>query len=92
MNYTKNYQLNQWEPSDRVLREDFNKDNMKIDAALHTMQGALPELVLGTYTGDGSAVRTVDLALPPRPFMSQPWTALPFAIAAAAANSPADLH
>ena len=66
MNYTKNYQLNQWEPADRVLRTDFNEDNRKIDAALHTMQGALPELVLGTYTGDGSAVRTVDLGFTPQ--------------------------
>ena len=34
MNYTQNYQLNQWEASDRVLREDFNRDNQKIDAVL----------------------------------------------------------
>ena len=34
MNYTKNYQLSQWEPADRVLRTDFNEDNRKIDAAL----------------------------------------------------------
>ena len=34
MNYTENYQLNQWAKSDRVLMEDFNSDNQKIDAAL----------------------------------------------------------
>ena len=34
MNYTQNYQLNQWEATDRVLRTDFNNDNAKIDAAL----------------------------------------------------------
>ena len=33
-NYTTNYQLNQWEPTDQVLRTDFNVDNAKIDAAL----------------------------------------------------------
>jgi len=33
-NYTPNYSLNQWEPDDRVLRTDFNADNLKIDAAL----------------------------------------------------------
>ena len=33
-NYTSNYQLNQWEKSDKVLMEDFNADNAKIDAAL----------------------------------------------------------
>jgi len=33
-NYTSNYQLNQWEADDRVLRTDFNADNTKIDAEL----------------------------------------------------------
>ena len=34
MNKTANYQLNQWAKSDRVLMEDFNADNAKLDAAL----------------------------------------------------------
>lgn len=34
MNHTSNYQLNQWEPTDQVLRADFNADNAKIDEAL----------------------------------------------------------
>ena len=33
-NQTPNYALNQWERDDRVLMEDFNADNAKIDAAL----------------------------------------------------------
>ena len=33
-NHTPNYQLNQWEPEDKVVRTDFNADNAKIDAAL----------------------------------------------------------
>ena len=33
-NHTTNYQLNQWEPTDPVLRTDFNADNAKLDAAL----------------------------------------------------------
>lgn len=33
-NYTPNYQLSQWEAADPVLREDFNADNLKIDAEL----------------------------------------------------------
>jgi len=33
-NFTPNYQLNQWNADDRVLRTDFNADNAKIDAAL----------------------------------------------------------
>ena len=34
MNKTSNYQLCQWDGSDRILRTDFNEDNAKIDAAL----------------------------------------------------------
>ena len=33
-NQTSNYQLNQWERSDKIQMEDFNADNAKIDAAL----------------------------------------------------------
>ena len=33
-NHTTNYNLNQWEATDKVLRTDFNEDNAKIDAAL----------------------------------------------------------
>ena len=34
-NKTTHYQLNQWEPEDKVLRTEFNQDNQKIDQALH---------------------------------------------------------
>ena len=34
MTKTEHYQLNQWAPTDRVLREDFNEDNRKIEEAL----------------------------------------------------------
>ena len=30
---TANYQLNQWVKSDRILMEEFNADNLKIDDA-----------------------------------------------------------
>ena len=33
-NYTTNYNLCQWEPTDQVQRTDFNADNAKLDAAL----------------------------------------------------------
>ena len=36
-NQTPNYQLSQWERSDKILMEDFNADNAKIDAALGTL-------------------------------------------------------
>ena len=34
MKQTQNYQLNQWELTDRIQMEDFNSDNEKTDAAL----------------------------------------------------------
>ena len=40
-NHTPNYQLSQWERTDRVLMEDFNADNAKIDAALAAQAGTL---------------------------------------------------
>lgn len=46
MRKTENYLLNQWDDSDRVLREDFNADNAAVDAALYALaqQGALTQL------------------------------------------------
>ena len=49
-NKTTHYQLNQWEPEDKVLRTEFNEDNQKIDAAL----GTIPKIQFGTYTGTGT--------------------------------------
>ena len=37
MKQTSNYQLNQWEKTDRILMEDFNGDNAKVDAALKAL-------------------------------------------------------
>ena len=34
VDHTTNYQLSQWETTDRILMTDFNSDNAKIDAAL----------------------------------------------------------
>ena len=34
MNQTANYGLSQWEATDRILMENFNGDNQKVDAAL----------------------------------------------------------
>ena len=36
-NYTTNYDLCQWEPTDAVQRVEFNADNAKIDAALKSL-------------------------------------------------------
>ena len=40
-NHTTNYQLCQWEATDKVLRTDFNQDNQKIDAALKANADAI---------------------------------------------------
>ena len=73
MNYTPNYQLSQWEAGDPVLRADFNADNQKIEAAIKALEGAIsglsaqiPEIVTGTYTGDGAAERIIPLPFAPK--------------------------
>lgn len=43
-NYTENYGLCQWEATDQVLREEFNQDNAKMDAALRDQNNMLLEL------------------------------------------------
>ena len=59
-NQTTNYQLNQWEAADQVLRTDFNADNAKVDAALagKVDQAALDNLesTVETLTGTTAAL------------------------------------
>ena len=67
MNKTANFQLTQWEKTDRILMEDFNRDNAAIDTALKAsadkaaaLQTALAscgncKIVYGTYTGNGKS-------------------------------------
>lgn len=59
-NHTPNYDLSQWEPSDKVLRTDFNADNAKIDAALAgKASAAAVDSLARTVAGHASAlVRT----------------------------------
>ena len=47
MTKTTNYQLNQWAKSDRVMMDDFNADNTKIDAALKANADAAQALQSG---------------------------------------------
>lgn len=42
-NHTANYQLNQWEATDQVLRTDFNEDNSKLDTALKSLNTTAQE-------------------------------------------------
>lgn len=63
---TGNYQLKQWEKTDRIQMEDFNADNAKTDQALAQQRDELVALtaaaalygnckiVSGTYTGNGA--------------------------------------
>lgn len=57
MEQTSSYQLNQWEATDRILREDFNADNRKIEAALNAARAAAGNcrIVLGSYEGTGGS-------------------------------------
>ena len=66
MNKTANFQLTQWEKTDRIQMEDFNSDNAKIDAALKSnadkaaaLQTALAgagncSIEIKSYTGNGN--------------------------------------
>ncbi len=45
MNKTENYQLSQWALPDRIMMEDFNSDNARIEAALTGLESRKLELV-----------------------------------------------
>lgn len=69
-NYTGHYQLNQWEAGDKVLRTDFNEDNLKIDgalaegaAALELVKASALKIAAGSYIGDGRYGRGAPLTL-----------------------------
>ena len=62
MNYTQNYQLNQWDATDRVLRTDFNSDNQKIDAALKNAADAVAAEAAARAAGD-VYVKLLDVTL-----------------------------
>ena len=69
MTKTTNYQLNQWAKSDRIMMDDFNADNQKIDAAL----AAGPKIAVGAYDGqatnlpyNGYQTQTVTLGFRPK--------------------------
>ena len=59
---TPNYNLNQWSKDDRVLMEDFNADNAKIDAAIGGLRDFVGEplrFASGSYRGTRSEERRV---------------------------------
>lgn len=70
-NHTPNYQLSQWERSDRIQMEDFNSDNAKIDAALAELQANQLRITTGTYMGEDKQTKTLELPFPPKFFWLQ---------------------
>ena len=55
---TEYYELNQWLPTDQVLRTDFNADNAKIDAALaDKAEAATVEALSSTVAGHTTQLR-----------------------------------
>ena len=65
-NYTTNYQLNQWAKTDRLMMDDFNADNQKIDAALKAVADGTMQFITGSYVGDGTENRIIDLGVVPK--------------------------
>jgi len=59
MTHTQNYNLSQWEKSDRILMENFNSDNAAIDTALTAHANSIAKLgncgiEIYSYTGTGT--------------------------------------
>lgn len=57
-NYTEHYGLCQWEATDQVLREEFNQDNAKIDAALAENTAAITALTVQLATKGNCSIET----------------------------------
>ena len=55
MKKTAQFGLNQWEMSDRIQMQDFNRDNAIIDAALAARNC---QFYTASYTGDGEATKS----------------------------------
>lgn len=63
MTSTEHLQLNQWAPEDRILRQDFNSDNAKVDAAVAALEGELrPTLIREVVTSAAADVVQLDIS------------------------------
>ena len=63
MRKTANYELNQWDPGDRILREEFNGDNVRIDAAIAAVKaGNYYELLADVTTAQSCMQLDLDLS------------------------------
>lgn len=64
MKKTAQFGLNQWEMSDRIQMQDFNRDNAAIEAALAKRNC---QFYTASYTGDGEATKS--WTFPAKPIM-----------------------
>lgn len=62
MEQTTHYKLNQWVKTDRIMMEDFNSDNEKLDTALYGL-AASGEAIQAAVDSERSARQTADTAL-----------------------------
>ena len=70
-NHTSNYNLPQWEATDPFKREDFNDAFSKIDTEIKDAKDAVSQIeccnvMVGTYTGNGSNRQTITLGITPK--------------------------
>ena len=61
-NQTERFGLHLWEPGDHFLREEFNENFTAVETAM----AGRPEVVIGSYTGNGLASRTISLGFTPK--------------------------
>ena len=67
-NKTEYLGLNRWIGSDRPMMEDFNADNQRLDLAVgpHLLDQALHAVpAMGSYSGDGTAQRSIEVGFEP---------------------------
>lgn len=60
MQKTKNHQLNQWDETDRILREDFNRDNALVDTALTNTANAISTETANRKQADGALQSSIN--------------------------------
>ncbi len=62
MTHTTNYQLNQWEKTDRIQMQDFNRDNAAIETALLGLMGKAEKIGVAHNALSNSAAGSIDLS------------------------------
>ena len=62
-NHTTNYNLNLWEASDKFVREEFNENTQKIDAAIKAEADARAAAVTAETNARTAAVNTLNSAI-----------------------------